>query len=229
MSAVPYYLQAPPSMAPAYTGPLARPPEEAFSLRDFMAGSAPASPAAPPVSPSWAIAASVFGQLAGAYANFAAVRMAKLETKAQASTFGHRARMLELDRRAAARRAESLLEQGASEIANVTLEGGQRRAAIEASTAARGVEAGVGSAAEVQASEKLIQDIDVYNINLARVKAANAARAGAVAAANEGRFARASGINLRRSARAAAPESQLFAGIGNAALSAYTLSNYRRA
>lgn len=174
-----------------------------------------------------AIAASVFSALTSAYANYNAVQLGKIEAKSQASAFNHRARMLELDQRAAERRAESILEAGQSEVANVTLEAGQRQAAITADTATRGVEAGVGSAAEVMASEKLVAAMDVHSITLATVREANAARAGATALKNEALFARTSGINLRRSARAAQPEAQFAAGLTNAATSALMLRNYK--
>lgn len=190
--------------------------------------SASKPPAETPPSPAWGMAALIFGELTQAYANFNAVQMAKIETQAQASSFSHRARMLDLDRRNAEKQAQSILEQGQSEIGNVTLEGGQRRADIEATQAARGVDSSSGSAAEALASEKLVQAIDVYHINLNTVRAASAARAGAVAAGNEALFSRVSASNLRRSARVASPEAQLIAGLGNAGLSAYALSNYRK-
>lgn len=170
------------------------------------------------VDPTWAIAAGIFAELTSAYANFTASRIAKEQTKAQASAFGHRARMLELDRRSAELRAQSILEQGNAEIGQLGLEAAQRRAAIAAGTAARGVEAGVGSAAEVQASERLIQAIDAYHINLDTVRAAEAERTRAVGIANEARFSRASARNLRRSAKTAYPESHLIAGLGSAAI-----------
>ena len=178
---------------------------------------------------SWAIGAAVFGQLTTAYANFANVRAAQAQARSQASALSHRARMLQLDRRAAERQAMEILQQGQAEIANLTLAGGQRRAEIEASTAAAGVEAGVGSAAEVQASERLIQDVEAYHINLSSVRAASAARRGAVAIDNEARGLRTSARNLRRGARYAAPESALLSGIAGAGLSAGSLYNYRRA
>lgn len=189
---------------------------------------APAAPAAPVGPSNWLVAAAVFGQLSQAYAGFSAARLASYEAKAHASAYGYRARMLELDRRQAEIRAESILAQGQDEVGRVGLEAGQRRAAITAATAARGVEAGVGTAAEVQASERLIQQIEAYHINLGAVRAANAARAGATAIANEALLARTSAGNLRRSARAARPETALVAGLGEAGLLGYQLANYRR-
>ena len=125
------------------------------------------------------IAAVVAGQLASAYAGFTQARLAAYEARGQASAYRFRARMLEFDRRAAEIRAQSILDQGQSEASMLSLEGSQRRAAIQASDAANGVTAGVGSAAEVQASERLMQAIDVYHVNLASVRQAAAARTAA--------------------------------------------------
>ena len=177
---------------------------------------------------SWLIGAAVFGQLSQAYSQFSAARMAGFEAKSQASSFGFRARMLQLDRRNAEQRAESILEQGQAEVSDVGLAGSQRRADIEVAGAARGVTAGVGSAAEVQVSEKLLEQIDAYHINLDSVRRANAVRTGATAAGNEAIIARASAANLRRSAKASSPESYLVGGLGQGLLTGYALSTYRR-
>lgn len=197
-----------------------RPPNPA------LGGGTGISPAAD-TSANWLIAAAVFGQLNSAYSNFHAVNMAQIEAKSQASAFGHRSRMLQLDRRAAERRAQDILSQGQAEAGVVGLEGAQRRAASTAGNAARGVDSSVGSAAEGQASDRLVEAIDVYNINLSSVRAANAVRAGRVAIENEALFARTSERNLRRSARVAQPEAQLIGGLGSAALTGYALGSYR--
>lgn len=196
-------------------------------MSDFIGP--PRAPTGTQISPNWAIAAAVFSSLSQAYAGYAAVRTAQYEAKSQASALGHRARMLELDRRDAQRRAFAIEEQGRSQVANVTLEGQQRRGAALASAAAAGVDASSASAREVQASDKLIDAIDVYHINLGTVRAANAARAGAVAIENEAAFARTNARGLRRSARYARPEAHLLAGLASAASSAEQIYNYRRA
>lgn len=180
-------------------------------------------------SPTWAIAAAVFSGLSSAYANFAAVRTQQYQAKSQASALSFRSRMLDYDARAAEQRAQQILQQGQSDVGRISLEGSQRRAETAASTAARGVEAGVGSAAEVAASERLIEAIDVYNVNLSSVREANAARTGAVTLRNEALLGRVGSRNLRRSARAAAPEAQLLGGAAGAAVDAYRIANYRRA
>lgn len=209
----PYYLGGPrTSGAPLPAGsPLARMPDSAG------------------VSPNWAVAAAVAGQLTQAYASFNATRLAAYEGRAQASAFAFRARMLELDRRAAEIQAQSILDQGQSEAGMVGLEGAQRRAEMTASAAANGRTAGVGSAADVQVSERLMEAIDVYHVNLASVRQANAARTAAVGIGNQAAFARTSSRMLRRSARASAPETQLVGGLASGALAGYEVANYRRA
>jgi hypothetical protein len=162
------------------------------------------------------IGASVAGALAGAYSNFHAVQMRQIETRQQADMMGHRARLMDLDYRDAFQQAQNELEAGQSQIAATRLVGAQRRAELEASAAARGVEVS-GSTAEAQASERLIEDINVYHINLASVQANNASRRRAVAIENEQRFARVSQRNLRRTAKYAQPEAALIGGLFSAA------------
>lgn len=183
--------------------------------------------AASGVDRGWAIAAGVFADLTSAYANFNQVRQETRQAKAQASALGFRSRMLELDRRAAEMQAQDILRAGQSQIGQVSLEGGQRRAALEVATAASGVDASGANAREAQASERLLEAIDVYNINLASVQQANAARRQATNIGNEARFARTASVNLRRQARAAAPEAALLGGLGRSAARTSALLTYK--
>ncbi len=164
------------------------------------------------------VTAQVASELARAYAGYHQVSMQQIAAKQAADTQGFRARMLELDYRFALRRAESMLRQRDSEIGRLSLEGSQRRAEVEASTAGRGVDGG-GSAAEVLLSDRLIEAIDVYNVNLNGVKQANAERRRALRARQEAAFARVTERNLRRTARYAMPEAALIAGLGSAGAS----------
>lgn len=194
-------------------------PSAAFDAPGDSAGSGPSAAL---------LGAAFFGQLSQAYAQFSQARMAAYEAKAQASSFGFRSRMLELDRRAAERQAESILEAGQAQVGDIGLAGSQRRAEISAATAARGVEAGVGNAAEVQVSQRLLEEIDKGHFRLEAVRRANAARAGATTIGNEALLSRTSAANLRRSAKATQPEAYLGAGIGQGLLQGYMLSKYRR-
>lgn len=174
---------------------------------------------------TWAIMAGIFADLTSAYSSYNAVRLQKVAQKAQASALDFRSRMLDMDRRAAERQAESILSQGRAEIGRVTLEGGQRRAQLEARTAASGVEASGRNAIEAQASERLMQEIDVYNINLASVQQANAARQRATDIGNQAAFNRTAAVSLRRQARAANPEAAFLGGLArNSARTGYLLA-----
>lgn len=166
------------------------------------------------------IGAIGFGMLSDAYSRFHAVEMAQIETRSQADFYGHRSRLLELDYRSAVQSAQAILEQGQREAAFAGLEGAQRRSAMEASAAARGVESN-GNVAEALASDRLLEDIDKLQINLAAVRANNAARARAVEISNQQRFDRVTQRNLRRSARYAQPEAALIGGLANAFTAGY--------
>lgn len=153
------------------------------------------------------------GVLASAYSKFAQVQMAQIETRSAADFQRFRGQTLALDVRSALRAAEGIVQQGRTEASARGLEGEQRRAAITAEMAAQGLEAGPGNQADVLVAEATIEAIDVYNINLNTVRAANQARAQAVNLRNEQRFAAVSERNLRRTARYAQPEAQLVAGL----------------
>lgn len=203
-----------------------------FTLRDPLGGDSFGGgdgwPVVPEASPGIAIGTAVFKELLGAYAGFTAVRTNRVALGMERDYQQHVATMADLDRRNAERRAQSILEQGQSEIANLTMEGGQRRGAARATTAARGIVVGTGSAEDAERSDKAIEALDVYHINLAAVREANAARAEAVGAGNRALFARTSARNMRRAAKATSPEGQLFAGLLSAGIEGARVGSYRR-
>ena len=166
-------------------------------------------------SPTTAIATSVAAGLSKAYSAFHAVSMQQIELRQAADAMSHRARLIDLDARAAYRAAERELQVGQDQISQVGLEGVQRRSAINASAAARGVDSTSGSGAEVQASQRLVEAIDVYNINLASVEASNARRSEGVAARNEALMSRVSARNARRTAKYSDPVGSLVLGLAN--------------
>lgn len=181
---------------------------------------------APTSNPGFAVAASIVGGLANAYAGFSQVRLRNLELRQASSAQQHYSRMLQFDIRNAERRAIAILEQGQAEVGKITLEGGQRRAEIRARAGARGI-AGA-SVREAEISDRLIQDIDAYNINLAAVREANAARAEATDGRNRALFARTSARNLRASARDENAYGALGLGLASTATRAIDAYRYRR-
>ena len=83
---------------------------------------------------------------------FYGARSQKLTLKAQASALEYQQRMANLNQRIVAREAVDAYQQAQKMIGQVTMQRGQEQAQARASMAARGLQAGVGSAAEVMAS-----------------------------------------------------------------------------
>lgn len=120
--------------------------------------------------------------------------------KSQALSLEHQASMSAINARAAEQDAQAITEAGQQQIGQVSAQYGQVKATERASTAARGIQAGVGSASEVQASIELAKQTDIYTINSNAVRAASAARTGAVNARNEALLAGVSATNMRKTA-----------------------------
>lgn len=110
----------------------------------------------------------------GSY-NSATVQQANLRGQsavlaANADTSNVNAKLADLNAQADETGAQSALSQGNQQVAALTLRAGQLKSAQRANLAANGVDLGVGSAAEIQASSEIMKDIDVSTIR------ANAAR-----------------------------------------------------
>lgn len=116
----------------------------------------------------------VVTQAIGAYASAKSaqyqLKSQKLDLEFQATIAGINARAAEFD-------AELEIEAGKQESGRVALQYRQLKASEKASAAARGVDLGVGSTAEVLASIELAKDTDRITINANAVRRANAARA----------------------------------------------------
>jgi hypothetical protein len=119
------------------------------------------------------------------------LRSRSLSLLFQASTAGLNAQVAEID-------AAAILEAGKFEKGLSTLRFGQIKATSATQQAAAGVQAGVGSAGEVQASIELAKDIDSLTIERNAVRAAGAARLRAVNFRNQAALARVSAANVRR-------------------------------
>lgn len=93
--------------------------------------------------------------------------------------------------------ADSTMIAGQKQIGQYTMRAGQIRAGTQASLAARGIQAGVGSAAENLASQDLIKEIDVLAINSNAVREAEALKMQRTGAMNRAMMSRVSAKNLR--------------------------------
>ncbi len=143
---------------------------------------------------------SMAGSALDVLGNFYAVKSQKAQLQSQASSLEFQQSMSAINARDAEMDAQAILEAGQREQGRVSQEYGQAKAAVRASTGGRGIQQGVGSAAEVQASIELAKQTDVYAVNSNAVRAANAARTRAVNERNEGLLAGVSAQNLRGTA-----------------------------
>lgn len=150
---------------------------------------------------------SIAGGLVSAVNNFAEVRSEQYRQESQAlsqdlqeSLSARNARNAEMD-------AQAIMESSRREAGRVAQQYGQVKAGVRASTAGRGIQMGVGSAAEVQASIESSKQEDVYAINSNAVRAANAARTQAVNERIAGSMARVSAANMRGTAGSLDPYS----------------------
>lgn len=136
-------------------------------------------------------AVSAIGAFYGTQAQRYTLRSNALSLQFQASTAGLNAQLAEQE-------ANVILQAGKQEKAFATLRFGQLKATSRATQAAAGVQAGVGSAGEVQASIELAKDIDALTIERNAVRAAGQARLRAVDFRNQASLARVSAANARR-------------------------------
>lgn len=152
---------------------------------------------------------ALIGQMAGAglqaVGTFYSLKAEQNRAKSQAlsSEFEQTTSAINADR--AEVEAQSILDAGDREFAAVTMRHGQDRAARRVSTAARGIVAGVGSAAEVATSERISQEIDALTIRANTVRSAGAARSRGVDLSIRGDFAGLNARTLRASAGTISP------------------------
>lgn len=130
--------------------------------------------------------------------------------------------------------AQQILLSGEREAGKISRAYGRAKSANRASMAARGVQLGEGSTAEVDASIELAKQVDMLTINANRTRAAAAARMqrvnyanqalmSGVSASNVATMGAISAANLRESADSISPFGQAFSSLlGNAGAVANT-------
>lgn len=148
---------------------------------------------------------SLFGVIAQAVSSYYAAEASRYDARSTALALEHQSRVSQLNARAAEAEAESILEAGQSEVARVGREYARLQAETNVSTAAHGVQAGVGNAAEVSASIELARQIDALTINRNAARAAASARMDSVNNQNQSLFASIGARNARRTARSINP------------------------
>lgn len=155
-------------------------------------------------------------QAAGAYY---AAKSQQYQLRSQALDLEFQATIAGLNARAAEGDAQSALEAGKREAGRIGLQYRQVKEAARTRTAAGGIQAGVGSAAEEQASIAYAKEADQITISSNAVRAANASRMAAVGQRNNQRMAMVGARNARRAAGSISPwlaaGSSLIGGAGD--------------
>lgn len=129
----------------------------------------------------------------------------KLQLKSQASAADFASRIASINARNAEADAQFAIEAGRRESALYSLRAAQQRAATTVSLGARGIQAGVGSAAEVQASNELAKRLDLQAIDTNTLRQSQAIRRQALNERQQAMLGRVSAGNLRASARSILP------------------------
>ena len=131
--------------------------------------------------------ASLIGQIGGAatgaIGSYFSAATQKANLKGQAAVAEANARMAELS-------AQSALNQGQKKVGQLTLQAGQLKSRQRVSLAANGIDLGVGSAAELQASTDIMAEIDKNTIETDATYAAWGIRTQATNYQNEALMAR---------------------------------------
>lgn len=170
------------------------------------------------------------GAFLGAVGTYYEAKARQSELKSQALSMDFEQSMAAINARRMEVEAESILQAGRQQVGLSGLQWAQTRGANRARTGARGVQAGVGSAAEVTASIDYAAEVDKLTISANAVRAAGNARMGAVDQRNRGLLAGVSASNLRMTARGINPLSMahtsLLASSGSALRQGSYLSRY---
>jgi hypothetical protein len=147
----------------------------------------------------------IFGAITGAIGSFYSAKSQQSQLKSGALTAEYEASIANLNARSAELDAQTAIEAGQREAGRRSLLAGQEEGATRARIGASGTQLGVGSAAEVTASEELSNQIDALTINVNAARAAGQARMRAVSYGNQAALDRVSATNMRRTARSINP------------------------
>ena len=153
---------------------------------------------------------AVAGLVTSAIGSFYAAESQKSQLKSQRLSAEFAESIANLNARAAEADAVAIFAAGRRRRAQVGLKFGQVKGATVVSAAARGVQAGVGSAAEIAASVELASQVDALTIDANTFRATSAARRRAIDFRNQALLAGVSAQNLRGSERGISPGLQAF-------------------
>lgn len=129
----------------------------------------------------------------------------KLALESQARTALFQSQLSGINERIARRAAFDTLMAGRKQIAMMTLQSGLAKSSQTASMAARGIQAGVGSARDVMASMDFARETDALQVNSNATRQAGAQMMEATQFGIQGMMQRAQARNIRAQAKAINP------------------------
>lgn len=171
---------------------------------------------------------TVMGGINSAIGSYYAAQTAKYQQKSQASSLEFQSDMAAINARQAEYSAQSIMDQGKTQVQQYTMQYGQQRASTVAQTGARGIAIGEGSSKEVLASMDLVKDLDVLTINSNATRAAWGERAAATNYSNQSLIDRTSAQNTKRSADSISPGLAVGTSLLNSATGVASQWDWRR-
>lgn len=144
---------------------------------------------------------------------FYGARSQKLSMKAQASSLEYQQRMSQLNQRIVAREAIEMFQQAQKAIGQATAQMGRTKQQAQASMAARGLQGGVGSTAEVMASLEYDKQLTAMSMNAQAVRQRESMMTQRVDIQNQGLMAGVQASALRMAGKAIMPGQALMASL----------------
>lgn len=147
----------------------------------------------------------IMGAVNGAIGSYYSAKSQQYQLQSQSMTMDFQKSMSQINARQAEFQAQTILQSGERQAGQLTMKYGKAKGARRASTAAAGISLGVGSTAEVEASQDIAKEIDALTINANAVRASEEARLRGVGFQNQALMQGVSAQNLLGSADTISP------------------------
>ena len=148
---------------------------------------------------------AIFGAANSAIGTFYQAKSAQNQLKSQALNQQFQSEMSAINAKSAEFSAQQSMLSSAKQIGRYTMGAGQAKSSAKASMAARGIQGGVGSAAEVIGSMDLIKEIDRMTMSANSVRQAESIRNQAMNYRNQSVMSGLSADNLNTTAGTISP------------------------
>jgi len=171
---------------------------------------------------------AIFGGINAAVGQFYAAKTQQYEMQSQASNLQFQSAMDAINAHGAEMNAQSIMEQGETQVQQYTMRAGQEQATSTVATAARGIDLSSQSAVDQRASNDLVKQLDVLTINANATRAAWAQRTQATNDRNASLLTGVAANNLLASADSIHPGSAFATSLLGSASSFASQWDWRR-